>query len=269
MLIIDDANYRQFMPDGLPQGGEVRRSGVRPRAEHPVYGSTRYGSEFNLPLIPMQEWPDRIADLERRKASLWHLWKDSEIGVLDQNGLSYCHAFSCVLGIMLSRLIQGLPYVGLSSSSIGAPVTNYRNAGAWIIEDLEQAKSVGAASLEFVPSLTTRRGDFKPGWEQNAALHRVTEWTELGSRNFQQHGSAMLQCKPACNGLNYWGHAVTDVALVDLDKSRPATSEDRYGILFINSWSKGWGDGGCAVRSGRQKYADEAYIPGYVTQSLT
>lgn len=265
MLIIDDSNYQKFQPVLTPEN----RSGygLMPRSTHPVYGKNRCYAAANIPLIDWKDIPDRIADLERNKASLWHVWNESDIGVLNQSNLSYCHAFSAVMGVMVDRALRGLPYKELSASSVGAPVTGYRNAGAWILEDLEQMKKVGVATTEFVPMLTTRRADFKQGWEQNAARHRVLEWSELDSRNLQQQISALLSLKVTCNGLNYWGHAVTDLAVKDLDPSKRYDDESRYGILFLNSWDASWGDNGCAVRSGRQKYADEAYLVEAVTMS--
>ena len=266
MLIIDDSNFHQYQPSLTPENRHA--FGLVPRNTHPTFAKQRCYGAADIPLIPWAEIPDRIADLERRKASLWHIWNDSEVGVLNQSSLSYCHAFSAVMGVKIDRVVRGLPYIELSASSVGAPVTGYRNAGAWILEDLEQMRKVGVATTEYVPMLTTRRGDFKAGWEQSAARHKVLEWSELESRNLHQQICALLSLKVTCNGLNYWGHAVTDLAVKDLDPSKRPDDESRYGILFLNSWGDDWGDRGCAVRAGRQKYVDEAYLVESVTLSI-
>lgn len=260
-LIIDDSNYLQFQDPTI--GGEHKSRGLNPRNLHPTFGSpmsSPSAAESGLILIPMEQWPDKIADKERNKATLKYLWKQSPIGILNQNGLSYCHAFSPAWAIMLYRELMGLPYVELSASSIGGPVTGFRNAGAWIVDDLEQIVKVGCATTDFVPMRQVSKSGYKSGWEANAALHKVLGYKELQSRNFVEHGSALLQDKPVCVGLNYWGHAVTDIVLVDLDPSKKATDASRYGVEFANSWDVDFGDGGFGIRAGSKKYADEAYI---------
>ena len=129
-------------------------TGLLPRELHPefsLYGSAPFAAAYDGPIIPMDQWPDRIADLERNKATLRHVWADSPIGVLNQSRLPYCHAFSPALAIMLMRHVQGLPYVQISAGSIGGPVTGYRARGAYVIDDLRVCVERGAASTEFVP----------------------------------------------------------------------------------------------------------------------
>ena len=113
-LIIDDSNYRNHVtPCGY---------GLIPRdySETP-YGGTGFAAPFNIATIPEAEWPDRIADRERNKATNYDVWKDTPIGILNQGQLPYCHAFSNVWAIMMKRALMGLPYVELSAGSIGGP----------------------------------------------------------------------------------------------------------------------------------------------------
>lgn len=62
--------------------------GCLPRRE--VYGAIPGVSADPIDLIPYEEWPDRIADMERQKSQVYHAWLDSELGVLNQGQLSYC-----------------------------------------------------------------------------------------------------------------------------------------------------------------------------------
>lgn len=267
MLIIDDNNAEQFTWRQPHQGGEKREYGLLAKKDRAVSDRPIFGAA-DLPIIPMEEWPDRIADQERNKSSLYHIWQDSGIGILDQDGLSYCHAYSAAMGLMMQRALQGLPYVALSACSIGGPVTNFRNAGAYIGDDLKQCVDVGCATYEYVAEHAYRSGNFKSGWEENAKLHRATEIFELEDNNTLQTGSALLQNKPVQTGLDWWGHAVTFMRLLDLNKSLPATNWARYGIGFINSWSPSWGDGGWGVLTGRKAIANEQYIFGQVVSSI-
>lgn len=252
-LIINDTNWQTICkPDA--RCGTIARD----------YSRVPYGSIPSVPpgavqTIPMEEWPDRIADKERTKSSLKHIWEDSGIGVWDQGQVSYCHAFSAAMLVAIKRAQQGLPLVSLSASSVGGPVTGWRNAGAYIHDDLEQIVRGGVASTDFVPMLTTDRNKCKPGWEANALLHRVSEFTDVKPRNFLEHGSLLLLNQPVGVGLNYWGHAVTDLVLRDLYPTKRATDEGRYGTEFLNSWSKTWGNDGFGIRTGSKMYADAIY----------
>lgn len=172
-----------------------------------------------------------------------------------------CHAFSPAGAMLILRKQNGLPYIEISAGSIGGPATGYRNRGAWIGSDLRVIVEKGAATTEYVPMRQVSRRGWKPGAEENAKLHRVTEWWELRRRNLDQHVSCLLQCLPVCVGLNYWGHAVTDLAVRDLNPRLSVNKDSRWGIDFLNSWGRRWGDNGVATRTGSKKYADEAYVP--------
>lgn len=253
-LIITDENASSICVPQDPRCGTIARD----------YSRVPYGSIPSVPpravnVIPMEEWPDRIADKIRTKSSLKNIWAQSGIGVLNQKNISYCHAFSVVLLMMLQRAKEGLPYRELSASSIGGPITNWRNAGAYIHDDLERAVEYGASTTGYVPMLTINQNDCKPGWKEDALQYRVTEFTDVRPRNFLEHGSLLLNNNPVGVGLNYWGHAVSDFDLLDLYPHKPATDWTRYGIEFLNSWGEEWGEGGFAVRTGGKALADAIY----------
>jgi len=226
------------------------------------YGSLPFAGPYDaeeMPIIPMEEWPDLIADTERSKSSLKDVWADARIGVWNQDWSNYCHAFSSVMGMMITNALMGLPKVELSPSSVGAPITGYRNEGEYIHNDLQQMVRVGVASIDFVPRLTIKKSDFKPGWQENAAKHRATEYIDVPARNFLVHGSLLLLRYPVVVGLNYWGHAVLDLVLKDLDTRLKPTDPNRYGSEFLNSWHERWGNKGFGIRSGSKKFADAIY----------
>lgn len=256
-FVIDDSNADFHADPSDP------RCGTLP-PKH-IFGSLPFTAAADFPVIPMEKWPDLISDVNRNEAFAYHAWLRSPIGVLNQGQIGYCHAFSAVEGAMVQREIEGLAYIDLSPSSVGAPITGYQNQGAVITDDLRQMVDVGIASTLYVPRLTTSSGDFKTGWKEDAVHNRVKLFTELAPRNFMQQVTALLLGFPLCVGLNYWGHAVLDLAVVDLYPNLAATNPFRYGILFLNSWDKSWGDGGTGVRAQSKAVADQAYIPRQVT----
>lgn len=259
-LIIGDHNWQQHCDPGDGRCGTIARDFARV-----PYGSIPSAPPRAVKTIPMEQWPDIIADKARTKSTLKDIWVDSPIGVWSQGSVSYCHAFNAVMLVAIQRAKEGLPYAPLSASSVGGPVTGWRNAGAYIHDDLERIVSHGACTTDFSPMLTTNRNDCKPGWEDNARLHRVTEFTDVRPRNLLEHGSLLLQNHPVGVGLNYWGHAVSDLVLRDMDTSKRATDESRYGVEFLNSWDRTWGDNGFGIRVGSKKYADAIYALMQVT----
>lgn len=214
--------------------------------------------------IPMEAWPDLIADRRRRKATLKAMWQASRIGVWNQSSLRYCHSFSTAMGVAFWREQQGLPFVELSPSSVAAPITGYQNKGWYIDGALEQAVKVGVATTEFVPRGTTGRADFKPGWEASAAKHRVVEWAEGRSRDIVLQGTLLLNGMGYVAGLNWWGHAIWCVELLDLAPGKPATDWNRYGIEYLNSYGREWGEDGWGVLTGQRAIADSITIPRQV-----
>lgn len=249
----------------LTPAGKMR--GLIPRATFCGTEPEGIYSADEIPLVPWEQMPDRIADLERQKATLWHIWKDSKIGAKDQNGFGWCHAASCTDAVELKREAQGLPYVQLSIAGIAGPVTGYRDRGAYIFDDLDQSVKAGCPSTAFVPDLQLKRSGWKPGAEADGLKHRVTEWHKGQSRNVQQHLSLLLQIFPVCVGLNYWGHAVTDLRAVDYRPNLAADNWRRYAVDFLNSWTASYGENGVGRRVDSKMPADEFYSPREVTSS--
>ena len=43
-------------------------------------------------------------------------------------------------------------------------------------------------------------------------------------------------------GLNFWGHSVLFLRLLDRYPRLPANNPNRYGTRFVNSWDVTWGE---------------------------
>lgn len=259
MVVINDSNFVHYI--NPLHDGHVRICAVKPRDWSRVsYGSMPEFGPPELPDIPMEEWPERIAEMDAKKLWADDVWLSLGIPALDQDGLSYCHAYSCADAMIIVRESMGLPYVPLSPESIGGPITGFRNEGAWIIDDLKQAKNVGASTTEFVGAYEYRRNQRKPGTDENCALHRIEEVWELEQRSIRQQFSALLSGFPTCDGYNWWGHAVTGVRIGDKKNGMAATNINRYRKLILNSWSQTWGELGRGWLEGSKMFADESYV---------
>jgi hypothetical protein len=234
------------------------KCGTKPRIA-PV-GSIKCAAVVDFPLIPRSQWSEIIKEMTASKSRLSDLVKRKKIKSLNQEQTSYCHANSPAMAIMALREAQNQPFALLSPASIGGPVTNFQNEGAFIADDLQQITSVGCATQDFVPPNQIGRSGFKPGWEENAKLYRVTEWWDLGSRNstmFDRVMTLLISGFPVCVAYNWWGHAVTAFD--------PYQDEQgNFGFRLRNSWGDAWPEanaGGWFILMEGKGTPDEAYAP--------
>lgn len=233
--------------------------GLIPRDYNKVaLGSMEFAAKMDTSvLIPRDQWPDLISTKAAKKERLSDLADWVPIPCLNQGSVGYCHAFSPAYACMLVRAQANLPFKLLSASSVGGPVTGFRNAGAYIFDDLKQIVNYGICDVDHYPMLTTAN-KWTAEAQANAAQHKITEWWDLQNRNFDQVATCLLLNIPVCVGLNWWGHAVTYLDLVMLGKNQ-------YGILIQNSWGESWEDGGRVIYPegyGRGRSTpDESYAP--------
>ena len=230
---------------------------LAPPSDYQMPGVVASGAPVQA--IPYERWPELIRQQNEDESSLYHVWQRSRIGVLNQGQSSYCWAFSSVAGMMLQREVEGRPFRRLSPSSVAAPIVGYTDRGYYIESALEGMRTQGVASDEFVPMLTTNSRDFKGGWRDDAVTNKISMARSI-PRDHQTQGSMLLLGYPLVAALNWWGHAILFLAVLDRYPSRPATDITRYGVLFLNSWGTGWGQGGLGVVEYSQQIADRAYI---------
>lgn len=273
--LIDDSNFDklvQLVP-GAVGYGFIPRDWTKIE-----YGAVPYSTAVSLPLIDWKEWDDRIDQHEANKSSLDYIIDDVGVPKMYQNGVGYCHAFSITHAAMCLRARMNLPFVRLSPSSIGGPVTNYRNAGAWIIDDLKQAVEGGFSETKYYAELTTKNvwtNEARSSAARNKVIQTPeggSEWWEHAQRNPWEAATVLLSNFPMPVGLNWWAHSVNGLKLVRI---RPKV----YGILYQNSHSPDSepGDGRLVIelidmtnpnkpRLGKG-VPDEAYTPRQMTPS--
>lgn len=266
-IIIDESNWREHAPDGNGildkdnpnSGGEERRFGCMPRVSQP--GSLKFAAPATFVAYPRNELSGRIKDTG---SALRKLSAFAGIRCKDQASTNYCHANSPALAIEILRAVQGESHVELSPGSIGGPVTGYRNDGAVIEDDLRQVVEFGAATVDFVPANQISKSGWKPGAVENAALHKVTQWWDLGNKDdrmFLRCATLVLQGIPVCVGYNWWSHAVTLTGLVEI-------SSGKFGFEFRNSWGASYGDDGYGILAEGKGTPDSAYAPRQATASV-
>jgi hypothetical protein len=208
-------------------------------------------------LVPQSEQADRLAAQQAARASLYDIRMAyySILKSLDQNGFGLCWFFSTTKAAMYIRAIMGLPPVILSAWWGAGQIKNWRDEGGWGSASLEFFTKHGTPALEFCPKYS--RSAVQSGAEENAALHKVTEWydgTEDRDQNKQIMISAFLLGLPPVLDYNWLGHSMCGCRLVSLD---PLT------IDCDNSWGEigQYGEKGLYRITGSRAIPDAVVVP--------
>lgn len=217
-----------------------------------------YNSQpFRLPLIPEDEWEDRLREQKAAKAQLSDIrergGKDGQrIPSTNQGSTNYCWAHSSTSAVMLMRAMQGQPFHMLSGTSIAAKIKNFRNQGGWGSQSLEYIAQHGIPDTAHWPERSIKQHHDDPMTWQNAEQHKVTEWMDLEPRNKAQLVTCLLLNIPVVSDFNWWRHSVCSMDILSL---RP------FKTVIWNSWSDNWGENGAGILEGNKAIPDGMIAP--------
>lgn len=260
-IIINDQNYHEVIEPTI--NGDKKAMGLVPRdyAANPV-GYLACAKPFDLPLIPEDEWEERLKEQKARKATLKDVrdrgMNGQPIPSRDQNGKGYCWAHSSTSACLIVRAIQGQPYADLSAFAVACVIKGFRDQGGYGSQSLEFIAKRGIPTSEFWPQQSMARdNDNEKTWE-NAALHKVTEWMDLEERNKQQYVTCLLSGIPVVADRNWWSHSTCDVAIESFKPFR---------VWTWNSWSDSWKERGMGIIEGSKALPDGMIAPRVLTAS--
>lgn len=264
LVIIDDNNWRAHVT--LPTvDGETKRCGLVPRDynTHPV-GYLECAKPFDLPLIPRDEWKDRLEYQKKTKSRLIDVrnrgMDGKPIPSRDQNGKGYCWAHSGVSCNLLLRAASNQPYADLSAYAVACIIKNYRDQGGWGTQGIEFMAERGVPTSEFWPQKSMKKENDKPETWENAKLHKIEEWMDLQPRNVDQFVTCLLSGIPVVCDYNWWGHSVCGMCLEEIHSLDPV---DLSGWI-LNSWGDGWSENGAGILRGKKFIPDGAVAPRVV-----
>jgi hypothetical protein len=228
--VIDDNNYKALIGNGetVVVDGSLRMLSRKPRKE--PYGAAGMPpfEESGIKLIPRNEWRDRIKEMERLKSRVSDTIKFPS---LNQGQTNYCWINGVVHAVMITRAVQGLPYVALSPASAGAPIQNYRNEGGWGEEGVKYLVNHGVANQSLWPANAINSKYMTEAVKADYKNHRIEEVWDGKSNNFDQLASLCLQRIPGPLGLDWWGHLICFCDLVEIESGH-------FGCRIRNSWGE-------------------------------
>lgn len=273
--IINDENFRQFLPGMVKVNDKPKGHGLIPR-DYSMYPPGYMGplcppmTAVDMPLIPKSDWSARIKEMVETKSRLSDIRRNGlgpgkHIPSLDQGSSNFCWSHSATGAVFMLRAIANAPYLRLSAFAVACKVRNFANEGWFGAGALEYIIANGVPDVSVWPERSmARANDTAATWE-NAAANKVSEsWMDVEppvwdrDLSFAQVMTCLLSRIPVIGDFNWWRHSVL---LLDPVEVEPGS----FGVGMLNSWSDQWGDIGEAVLQGSKAIPDGATAPRVVT----
>lgn len=244
--------------DDVQINDAIMTAGMRGTVKRDVTVQPVRMAAVNFPIIPMEEWPERIAEGEAKKSNLHWIRRRGNAGanmpVKDQNGQGFCWAYSTARCVELLRAKANQPYVPLSAHSVACKIKGFQDEGAWGALSQEFIAKNGIVPESLWPAKSmNRKYDTAENWEIGKD-YRISElWADFAEDVWDRTltipliGTQLLLNNSGAFDYNWWGHSVCGHTLRDVHPDRSKTDPSRYGVEIDNSWTPSWGDDGSAV----------------------
>lgn len=266
LLISDSTEFLVTDPEHTVDVGRARGLIPRNYSAHPV---GTYGFHFeavNMPLIPENEWADRVKEKVATQSQLSDIRLRSgpnggPIPSRDQNGRGYCWIHSGVAALLLLRAKQNEPYADLSAYGPACVIKQFRDEGGWGAQGLDFLMERGCPTSATWPQQGTSRSYDTPATWEEAKKYRITEgFIDLEAAQYDrrlsraQVATCLLNNIPVIADYNWWGHSVCAMDLVILPSGK-------FGVRIWNSWGDSWSDRGMGVLDENKAWPDGATAP--------
>lgn len=252
MKVYDDSNYKDVL-DYATKNQFAMTCEPRDFAKVPR-GSIAGAPAATIKIPPRSDWSAMIKERNEKGMLLSKLWLRNKTKVLSQGQTNYCWVNGVVSAMYAMRAANGLPFLELSPASVAAQIKGFRNVGGWGTEALEWIIRNGINRASLWPCNAIDRKYLTAESKADALTNRVTEWADIGPRNFDLQMAYALALKPLAVGYNWWRHEVCQLDPVEIEPGS-------FGILIVNSWDVTWDDDGMAVLREGKATADDAVCP--------
>lgn len=253
-FIIDDENAHVHARDQIING-EVMRRGLELPEVKPRGAATPFLKPWDRPLIPRDQWAERIKEREQGGAILSLICRDRQVPASNQDSTNFCWTYGVVTAINVMRAYRNMPYVEFARESVAAPIKGYRNNGGWGDQALAYIVEHGIMPQSLWPRhhYSTSRYNTAENLAI-AAQYKVEEFLVLQDRNFAQLMTSLLEDNASGVGYEFWSHEVCAVDPV-------VVGSNRFGVRIWNSWGNSYGDQGFAILDESKASPDDAVIP--------
>lgn len=243
IVVTDDNLDKHITNDGLV---------ARPLDLHPVgsyASSVTYGAiQDKLPLIPYADMPELIRERVAKKMQISDL---RATGMLDGSKVpnyhqlrsNFCWCYSAVHGMMLSRVMNGMPFIRFSPHALACKIKGFKNEGGWSAHASEELSKRGCPTVDKWPHASfSRQYDNAETWKEAQLYKTIEGWIDLDAPIYdrdlskQQVLTLMIYGIPCPIDVMSMGHAMCGMDAVDAFPSKSANDPDRYGIRVLDSY---------------------------------
>lgn len=243
IVVTDDNLDQHILNDGLV---------ARPLDMYPVGG---YASSVTfdavkdkIPLIPWSDMPDLIREKVAKKTQISDLRATgmpdgSKVPNFHQLNSNFCWCYSAVHGMMLNRVMSGMPFVRFSPHALACKIKGFANVGGWSAHAAEVLSERGCPTVAKWPHASfSRQYDNAETWKEAQLYRSVEGFIDLDApiydRNLtkQQTLTLMIWGIPCPIDVMSMGHAMCGMDAVDAFPSKSASDPDRYGIRVLDSY---------------------------------
>lgn len=218
--------------------------------------------EFTGKVYPRSEWDELIDLQEKNQSSPWH-WHVQNCEIKSQARTNFCWCFGTVSGVETRYAMTGINPPNLSPTSTACLIKDFKNQGGWGTEACRGIQKYGIAEHRHWPTNSFDRTlPVRHDVRSNMHMHDLIDFEDLGYNRFDAVMSALLDPhdpSPVTGGFMY---SFSGPHLVLLLRAVKVGGE--YGVVFANSWGKGWGVEGYGVLVGKDAIPQEAVRIGSV-----
>ena len=209
---------------------------------HPEFSSH---AGYSGKLYPKSDWVELIELQKKNQSSPLHVHKGNGIKILSQGRYGYCWMYGTVNCVLNRYAAQGIdPVPDLNPHATAAMGKQYRNKGGYAIEATNYISQLGIPEYDVWPAYSNDRSlASDPKVIASASKHKLVTFEEAPRNSFETVMSALLcpvDPSPVTLAFGWWKHLVAGLRAVYRGSGRSI----EYGLEFVNSWGKKWGQAG-------------------------
>jgi len=249
-LLIDESNYLQqirYRRDRLPRDQRDKPGYLTPFNEK-AYLAYADPAESHLQPIPRSRWPELI---RRYRGNFLGDHTRPLLKPHDQDRTNYCWSHATIRTLEAHNAWTRKTGLLFSPESVAVPLTNGRNEGGWPEDAMKRLITHGACRADYWPANDRDIHHAKPGWSENAALHRVKRFIYV--RDFDMQMTCAFHRIALAILLPWWNHAVCQLDPLLFD-------DGTFGLGCDNSYGPDYGENGYFLLTERRGTTDPGAV---------
>lgn len=216
--------------------------------------------ELGVTRLPRSQWKERVEYLNEIQGMPYH-WHKQYAKIRSQSRYSYCWMYGTVCAVETSYAMQGVGSPHLNAHAAAYRGKRGANRGGFGVEACRYIQASGIPQESVLAGYVKQRS-WSPEVQANADLHKLVDFHEIGSNDFEGCVSALIgeNPQPITLALRWWRHLVCGLGV--------AIKGNDVGLIIANShgtrYSAGGKSGGYGILWGRKAVSFESVAVRHV-----